>query len=73
MNAVAEATPLPIDARVAAMWALQRVSVRDAGGRVSVNDLWIAATAAVADLAVYTQDEGFRILAELGLVEIVLV
>lgn len=73
LDAVGLVTPLPVDVIVAAMWALQRVQLRDAGRRADVNDLWIAATAAAADLPVFTQDEGFRVFHELGLVDVVLV
>ena len=72
MDAAGEVTSLPINATVAAMWALQRARLQEMGRRIDVNDLWIAATAAVADLPVYTQDEGFQVLAELGLVDVIL-
>jgi len=50
---------LPADARVASAYArLAAVSLRQ-GRRPRVNDTWIAATAAVHDAAVWTQDEDF--------------
>ncbi|MDQ2847343.1 MAG: PIN domain-containing protein [Actinomycetota bacterium] len=55
---------LPIDAAVAAQWAVLRVQLTAARRRVNVNDLWIAATAAAHDLTVYTQDKDFDPLAE---------
>jgi len=50
---------LPADARVASAYArLAAASLRQ-GRRPRVNDTWIAATAAVHDAAVWTQDEDF--------------
>lgn len=48
--------PLPIDGRVADAWARLRVSLRDAGRRMPVNDSWIAATALTYDVPLVTQD-----------------
>jgi predicted nucleic acid-binding protein len=42
-----------------------------AGRRTEVNDLWIASTAATLGVPVVTQDDGFDVLAELGLVDVV--
>lgn len=48
--------PLPIDGEVADAWARLRVSLRDAGRRMPVNDSWIAATALTYDVPLVTQD-----------------
>ncbi len=56
---------LPIDEYVADAWAALRVGVAEAGRRVNVNDLWIAATAIRHGLAVATQDGDFDALAQI--------
>lgn len=63
--------PLPVDAGAAAAWARLRVEVHQAGRRVNVNDLWIAAVAIANGLPVVTQDDDLAVLAELGLLEVV--
>lgn len=50
---------LPIDEAAAAAWAHLRVHLAESGGRVNVNDLWIAATAVSRRLPVLTQDADF--------------
>lgn len=67
----AEVAPLPIDAGAAAEWARLRVLLHEAGRRVGVNDLWIAAVALAHDLPVVTQDADFDALDELQLLEII--
>ena len=57
--AALQAHPAPVDGSVAAAWANLRVSLRDAGRRMPVNDSWIAATALALDLPVVTQDAGY--------------
>src|SRR5215212_10558981 len=59
LEATADIQLLPVDERVAAEWARLRVHVADAGRRLNVNDLWIAATALANDLPVVTQDDDF--------------
>ena len=49
----------PIDHRVAETWAGMRAYLAASGGRVSVNDLWIAATAVANRIPVITQDRDF--------------
>lgn len=49
---------LPVEERVARAWAAMRAYLA-ASGRVSVNDLWIAATAAAHELPVVTQDRDY--------------
>jgi predicted nucleic acid-binding protein len=65
-----ELAALPITEEVAQMWAQMRVVVGQSGRRINVNDLWIAATAAVHGMPVCTQDDDFDVLAELGLVAV---
>jgi predicted nucleic acid-binding protein len=48
--------PLPITDEVAVAWAALRLSLRDAGRRMPLNDSWIAATALSAGIPVVTQD-----------------
>ena len=48
------------------MWARMRVHLVDAGRRVNVNDLWIAASAASRGLPVVTQDDEFGAVAGVG-------
>lgn len=59
LEATADIELLPIDAGAAAEWARLRVHLTETGGRVNVNDLWIAATAAAHGLPVVTRDDGF--------------
>ena len=51
--------PLPIDDEVASHWARLRVSLRDRGLRMPVNDSWIAATAMAQRIPIVTQDEDY--------------
>lgn len=66
-----DAQSLPVDARAAAVWAELRVRLHDAGRRVNVNDLWIAAVAIANGLPVVTQDDDFDALADLGALEVI--
>ncbi|HMJ04520.1 MAG TPA: type II toxin-antitoxin system VapC family toxin [Conexibacter sp.] len=59
LDSVADIERLPINDAVAAAWALLRVHLAEAGRRLNVNDLWIAATALAHDLPVVTQDDDF--------------
>lgn len=59
LEAVNDVEMLLVDERVAAAWARLRVHLAEAGRRLNVNDLWIAATALANDLPVVTQDEDF--------------
>lgn len=51
--------PVPIDELVAASWARLRLTLREQGLRMPINDSWIAATAMALDVAVVTQDGDF--------------
>ena len=53
------AAALPIDERVASIYAELVVSVRSKGRRPRVNDTWIAATALANAAAVWTRDADF--------------
>ncbi|MDR1152271.1 MAG: type II toxin-antitoxin system VapC family toxin [Bifidobacteriaceae bacterium] len=57
---------LPVDAVAAHHWATLRYRVAEAGGRINVNDLWIAAIALARGLPVVTQDDDFEALRDLG-------
>jgi len=62
---------LQIDATAAHHWARLRVALHDAGRRINVNDLWIAAVALAHGLPVVTQDADFDPLVELGELRII--
>ena len=59
LDALGDIEVLPIDAPAALAWAQLRVLLAEAGRRINVNDLWIAATAASRGLPVVTQDDDF--------------
>ena len=62
LESVADIETLPVDDEAARMWARLRIYLAETGGRVRVNDLWIAAIAASRALPVVTQDEDFAAL-----------
>lgn len=66
LDAVADVELIGIDEATALMWARMRVHLVDAGRRVNVNDLWIAASAASRGLPVVTQDDEFGAVAGVG-------
>lgn len=51
--------PIPIDQAVAETWARLRVSLREFGLRMPLNDSWIAATAMMLGVPVVTQDDDY--------------
>ena len=53
---------------VHARWAEMSSALRSAGTPIDQNDIWIAAAASVAGLAVLTTDGDFRALTRLGMV-----
>ena len=59
LDAVGDIELIDIDESAARTWARMRVHLAESGGRLNVNDLWIAAVAASRGLAVVTQDEDF--------------
>lgn len=71
LGMVADITLLPVTAEVAAHWARLRVHLREAGRRINVNDLWIAATAAAHGLPLATQDADFEPLDGVAGIEII--
>ena len=61
---------LPIDAEVARTFAEIVAEARRAGRRPKVMDTWIAATAVVNRLAVYTQDDDFLAIPQVCVVKV---
>ena len=61
---------IPVDERVAEAWAHLRVSLRDAGLRMGLNDSWIAATALAHDVPVITQDADYAAVAGLEVIRV---
>jgi predicted nucleic acid-binding protein len=59
LDAVSDIVVIPVDEAAALVWAQMRVLLAEAGRRVNVNDLWIAASAASRELPVVTQDGDF--------------
>lgn len=51
--------PVPIDQAVAETWARLRVSLREFGLQMPVNDSWIAATAMTLGIPVVTRDDDY--------------
>ena len=66
LEALGDVEVLPIDEAVAASWAMLRVHLAESGCRLSVNDLWIAATALTHQIPVVTQDDDFGPVAGVG-------
>lgn len=54
-----ELRPVAIDEPVADAWARLRITLREAGLRMPVNDSWIAATAIALGVPVVTQDADY--------------
>lgn len=65
-----ELAPIPINADVADSWAMLRVSLRDRGLRMPVNDSWIAATALALGVPVVTQDDDYIQLPGLNVIRV---
>ncbi len=59
LDVLSDVEVLPVDQRAAMAWARLRVHLADAGRRVNVNDLWIAACAVAHGLPVVTQGDDF--------------
>ena len=62
--------PLPITSEVAATWAALRLSLRDAGRRMPLNDSWIAATAIAEGIPVVSQDDDYDNIPGLSVVRV---
>ncbi|MCY4104369.1 MAG: type II toxin-antitoxin system VapC family toxin [bacterium] len=62
--------PVPIDEAIAAAWAGLRLTLREHGFRMPVNDSWIAATAIALSVPVVTQDDDFPPLDELDVIRV---
>lgn len=60
VESIADIRALNVDAAAARAWAQMRVHLAHAGGRVRINDLWIAAVATANALPVVTQDDDFQ-------------
>jgi predicted nucleic acid-binding protein len=59
LTSVLALDPIPIDQAVAETWARLRVSLRNFGLRMPVNDSWIAATAMTLGIPVVTQNDDY--------------
>lgn len=59
LERISRTATLPVDHEVARAWAGMRAYLTASGRSVSVNDLWIAATAASRSIPVITQDHDF--------------
>lgn len=59
LERISGTTILSVDHRVAQIWAGMRAYLGASGDRVNGNDLWIAATAAAAEMPVITQNRDF--------------
>mgnify|MGYP001614629254 CR=1 FL=1 len=62
--------PVPIDEGVAEAWAKLRVTLRDRGERMPLNDSWIAATAISLGIPVVTQDDDYIDLPDLNVIHV---
>lgn len=63
--------PLPVDVQTVTHWADLRVRLAQAGRRINVNDLWIAAIALANSLPVVTQDTDFDPLVDISSLAVV--
>ena len=70
LTAVLALNALPVDDSVATAWARLRVTLRDAGLRLPVNDSWIAATAMALAIPVVTQDGDFPDIGDLRVIRV---
>lgn len=65
LESMAGIQALPVNAAAAAQWGRLRYRLKEAGRRINVNDLWIAAVALAHGMPVITQDQDFTILSDL--------
>lgn len=73
LESLAGITLLTVDSAAAAHWGRLRFRLKEAGQKINVNDLWIAAVALAHSLPVITQDEDFGVLVDLGGPAVILV
>lgn len=59
VEALARFELLPVDAESARHWARLRYRLAEAGRKINVNDLWIAAVALANNMPVATQDRDY--------------
>jgi len=62
--------PVSVDDDVAANWSRLRVTLRDSGQRMPINDSWIAATALALGVPVVTQDDDYPVLDDLVILRV---
>ncbi len=70
VTAVTALEPFPVDESVAESWAELRLSLRDAGKRMPMNDSWIAATALAHGMAVATRDDDYDVVPGLTVIKV---
>ncbi len=73
LNALGPIEPLPVTSAAAAKWAELRVRLAEAGRKMNVNDLWIAAIAAANGLPIITQDADFEPIEAVGGPDVIVV
>ncbi|MST50162.1 type II toxin-antitoxin system VapC family toxin [Mobiluncus holmesii] len=71
LQVLADVELLPVNRRVAELWAELRVKLRESRRRINVNDLWIAATALANNLPLFTQDADFSPIAEVSTLKVI--
>ncbi|MGY1680589.1 PIN domain-containing protein [Geodermatophilus sp. SYSU D01176] len=71
LQTVADMHPVPIDTAVADEWARLRLLLAQAGRRVNVNDMWIAATALALRVPVVSQDADYSALAGISDLQVI--
>ena len=62
--------PLVVDDAVATAWARLRVTLRDLGLRMPLNDSWIAATAIALNAPIVTQDDDYVTIPRLTVIHV---
>ena len=62
--------PIPVDDRVADVWAKLRLLLLESAQRIPVNDSWIAATAMSLGVPVVTQDQDYVDLPGLAVIKV---
>ncbi|MCB9390688.1 MAG: type II toxin-antitoxin system VapC family toxin [Acidimicrobiia bacterium] len=70
LTAAMQTNPIEIDVSIAESWATLRVTLREAGRRMPLNDSWIAATAMSYSVPVLTQDLDFPTLPGLDVIHV---